>query len=309
MLNERLKRSAKWVYVFLALVFAVSFVVAGVGTGGPALSDLLQNQQNDENNAADTAPESVQDAERAARENPDDPQAWLRLADAHRDSGDTVAAVAAADRAIEVAPDDPDVNETAAEIYSARAAEDQSKANASFERYQIVASSSQLPSYVVPGASNALDPLNAAAQNVSNERLTELLEQAQPFQDAAAASADKAKEALLVVTEARPDDAGLWYDLGVVATTANDTETAIRAFDRFLELVPNDPVADGVRSQLEQLDPSRATTAATAPTGTDTTATGTDTAATGTDTGATGTDTAATDTGATGTEPAATTEP
>jgi cytochrome c-type biogenesis protein CcmH/NrfG len=304
MLNERLKRSAKWVYVFLALVFAVSFVVAGVGTGGPALSDLLQNQQNDENNAADTAPESVQDAERATRENPDDPQAWLRLADAHRDNGDTVNAVTAADKAIELAPKDADVNEAAAEIFSARAAEDQNKANQIFERYQLVASASQVPSYVVPGASNALDPLSAASQNIANERLTSLLEQAQPFQDAAAAAADKAKQALIVVTEARPDDAGMWYQLGVVASTANDTETAIRAFDTFLELVPNDPVADGVRSQLEQLDPSRAATADTAATGTDTSATGTDAAATGTDTAATGTDT-----GATGTEPAATTEP
>ena len=282
MMHERLRKSARWVYLGLALVFAVSFVVAGVGTGGPALSDLIQNQQDDENNTVATSSDSLKDAQAAVDASPDDPQAWLALADAQRGEGDLVKASASADKAISLAKDDPDVNEAAAEIYSARAADNQTKANQIFTRYQAARPATSLPAYVYPGAADVQDPLSLAAQNASQQQLDALLEQAQPFQDAAAAASKQAADALDVVTTAHPDDAGAWFNLGVAASAANDTATAIKAFDMFLELAPGDPLADQVRSELLRLDPSRASTAA----------------GTGTDAGATGTDTAATDTAA-----------
>jgi tetratricopeptide (TPR) repeat protein len=306
MMHERLRKSARWVYLGLALVFAVSFVVAGVGTGGPALSDLIQDQQNDENNTVATSSDSLKDAQAAVDASPDDPKAWLALADAQRGEGDLVKASASADKAISLAKDDPDVNRAAAEIYSARAADNQTKANQIFTRYQELGSTS-LPAYVYPGAADVQDPLSLAAQNASQQQLDALLEQAQPFQDAAAAASKQAADALNVVTTAHPDDAGDWFNLAVAASAANDTATAIKAFDMFLELAPGDPLADQVRTELLRLDPSRASTAAG--TGTDAGATGTDTAAT--DTAAAGTDSAATgtDTGTTSTEPATSTAP
>jgi tetratricopeptide (TPR) repeat protein len=301
MMHERLRKSARWVYLGLALVFAVSFVVAGVGTGGPALSDLIQDQQNDENNTVATSSDSLKDAQAAVTARPNDPQAWLTLADAQQGAGDLVKASESADKAISLAKDDPDVNEAAAEIYSARAADNQTKANAYFTRYQQLGSTA-LPTYVYPGAGDAQDPLSLASQNASQQELDDLLTRAQPFQDAAAAASKKSADALAVVTKARPDDAGAWFNLGVAASAANDTATAIKAFDSFLELAPGDPLADQVRSEVLRLDPSRASTGAT-----DTAATGTDTAATGTDTAAT--DTAATGTDTTATEPATSTAP
>lgn len=311
MMHERLRKSARWVYLGLALVFAVSFVVAGVGTGGPALSDLIQNQQDDENNTVATSSDSLKVAQAAVTAKPDDPSAWLALADAQQGAGDLVKASESADKAVSLAKDDPDVNEAAAQVYSARAADNQTKANLFFTRYQQLASDS-LPPTVYPGGADGQDPLAAAADSASQQKLDDLLTRAQPFQDAAAASSKKAADALAVVTAARPDDAGAWFNLGVAASAANDTATAIKAFDMFLELAPGDPLADQVRSEVLRLDPSRASSAAG--TGTDAGATGTDTggtetAATGTDTGgtesaATGTDTGGTDSAATGTSTA-----
>ena len=45
-LNERMRRNGKWVFLFLAVVFAVTFVFAGVGTSGPSLSDLIGRNSN-----------------------------------------------------------------------------------------------------------------------------------------------------------------------------------------------------------------------------------------------------------------------
>ena len=42
MFFPRLRRQAKWVFVFLALVFAVGFVAFGVGSGSSGISDLLR---------------------------------------------------------------------------------------------------------------------------------------------------------------------------------------------------------------------------------------------------------------------------
>jgi cytochrome c-type biogenesis protein CcmH/NrfG len=300
MMHERLRKSAKWVYLFLAIVFAVSFVVAGVGTGGPALSDLIQqNNGGDQQNSATTTPNSVKEAQQATKDRPQDPKAWLALADAQRSAGNTVEAAKAADTAVKLAPADASVNQTVAEIYAARAAEDQQKANVIFQRYQELSSASDIPSYVTPGSTNALDPFSKAAKNVSNAKLDVLLKQAEPFQTAAAAAFKKSADALTVVTKANPEDAAAWFQLGGVASSAGDTALAIKAYDQFLKLAPGDPIADQVRTQLLQLDPSRASTAsstATGATATDTaaTGTGTDTAATGTDTGATGASTGTT---------------
>ena len=59
MFFPKLRRQAKWVFIFLALSFAVGFVVFGVGSGGGAgLGDLLQGS------SGGTSGPSVSDAQK-----------------------------------------------------------------------------------------------------------------------------------------------------------------------------------------------------------------------------------------------------
>src|SRR5262249_57475496 len=46
MFFPRLRRQAKWVFVFLAFVFAAGFVFFGVGSGSTGLGDLLRGNFN-----------------------------------------------------------------------------------------------------------------------------------------------------------------------------------------------------------------------------------------------------------------------
>jgi hypothetical protein len=46
MFFPKLRAQAKWVFVFLALVFGLGFVLFGVGSGSGGLSDLLQGNFN-----------------------------------------------------------------------------------------------------------------------------------------------------------------------------------------------------------------------------------------------------------------------
>ena len=71
MFFPRLRRHAKWIFVLLALVFGLGFVLFGVGAGGTGLGDLLRD-----NGATGGNGPSVEDARKRTEENPKDAQAF-----------------------------------------------------------------------------------------------------------------------------------------------------------------------------------------------------------------------------------------
>lgn len=58
------------------------------------------------------------------------------------------------------------------------------------------------------------------------------------------------------ITALRPKDAESYYEMATVAISAGDTNTALLAFTRFLELDPQSPDAPAVREWIEQNAPS-----------------------------------------------------
>lgn len=58
------------------------------------------------------------------------------------------------------------------------------------------------------------------------------------------------------ITELRPKDSQAYFDMATVALNAGDTNTALLAFTRYLELEPEAPDADAVRDWIEQNAPS-----------------------------------------------------
>ncbi|HET8742165.1 MAG TPA: hypothetical protein VFM41_06035, partial [Gaiella sp.] len=69
MFFPRLRRHAKWMFVFLALVFGLGFVVFGVGAGGTGIGDIFRDQNS-------SSGQSVSSAQKDADAHPQDPQAW-----------------------------------------------------------------------------------------------------------------------------------------------------------------------------------------------------------------------------------------
>jgi hypothetical protein len=63
----------------------------------------------------------------------------------------------------------------------------------------------------------------------------------------------KAKEEILRVTREHPEHRNAWLNLGVVSIALGDRETAIRAWERYLELDPNGQHAAAIRDELQQL--------------------------------------------------------
>ena len=67
MFFPRLRRHAKWMFVLLALIFGLGFVLFGVGAGGVGVGDIFRG--------SDGTTQSISDAQDETEKNPTDPQA------------------------------------------------------------------------------------------------------------------------------------------------------------------------------------------------------------------------------------------
>src|SRR5581483_9716288 len=101
MFFPRLRRHTKWMFVALAVVFGLGFVIFGVGAGGTGIGDLFRN-----GSGGGSGGPSVKRALERTREHPNDPAAWDELANAYRTEGDTTAAISAQLRYTELRPRD-----------------------------------------------------------------------------------------------------------------------------------------------------------------------------------------------------------
>src|SRR5215213_6130706 len=86
MFFPKLRRQARWMFVFLALVFGLGFVLFGVGSGSGGLSDLLQGNF-DLFGSSDPTKKQAEDARERIAKNPKDAAAYRELATALETQG------------------------------------------------------------------------------------------------------------------------------------------------------------------------------------------------------------------------------
>jgi len=239
MFFPRLRRHAKWMFLFLALVFGLGFVGFGVGAGGIGFGDIIRG-------AGGGAP-SVSDAQQRVLDNPKDPQAFRNLATAEQAAGNTDGAIEAIQGYISLRPKDTDALRELAGLYLA-------KASAAQERAQIYQVRSD---YLAPGGirdtifqigGSPLEP-DPITNAVSTSYERELSAASSEIQTASAQAVDAYRR----ITEARPKDPAVQLELAQAAQSAGDTATVVAAYKAFLRLAPNDPTAPEVRRILKQL--------------------------------------------------------
>jgi tetratricopeptide (TPR) repeat protein len=245
MFFPRLRKQAKWMFVFLALAFAVGFVVFNVGSGGggTGIGDLLLEQQG----AGSGAP-SAKEAREKIEKNPNNIQAYRDLATALESEGDTPGAIAALEEYTGRRPKDVDAKRELAGLYLSRADRLSDEAQAA----QVEASAALAGTVFAPpnttqlGQALGQDPISEAVQSRVNERLNDVYSRMQTeYRLALSVYAD--------IARLRPRDSTIQFELAQAAEAANDTEAAIAAYERFLVLTPDDPSAAAVRDRIKQL--------------------------------------------------------
>jgi cytochrome c-type biogenesis protein CcmH/NrfG len=248
----RLRTHAKWVFLALALVFALGFVFFGVGSGSTGISDALQNFFSS-NSAGGT---SISSLKNKADKHPQDPTAWRNLATAYEQKQDTSNAVTALERYTALRPHDQNALGELASQYTTLAqnyandytnAQNEAALNAPSTLFQPAASTPFGKAFQDPTALQ--DPIDNAAQTAAsakeNTAYTGFL-----------SAQKKAETAFQKLAKLNPTDASTQLQLGAAAQASNDTKTAIAAYKKFLKLAPHDSQAASVRQRLKQLSPS-----------------------------------------------------
>jgi len=241
MFFPRLRRHAKWMFLFLAIVFALGFVGFGVGAGGVGFGDIIRNA------AGGSGTPSVSDAEKRVLDNPKDAQAFKDLSTAQQAAGNTDGAIEALQSYTQLRPKNTDALRELAALYL-------QQASAAQERAQILEARS---AYLAPGTIRDTifqiggsplqpDPITNA---LSTTYTTKISTANSEIQTASAQAVEQYRR----IAAIQPKDPSVQLELASAATSANDVATTIAAYKAFLKLAPDDPTAPEVRRILKQI--------------------------------------------------------
>ena len=254
MFFPKLRRQAKWMFVFLALVFGLGFVLFGVGSGSGGLSDLLQGNF-DLLGSSDPSKQDADEARDRIAKNPKDAAAYRQLATATQTQGKPDEAIAALKQYLTLRPKDTEGTAELAALYLQQAERARDRGNAiqaaggaslSSTLFGLDPSSDLGKAFTRTAGSGGFDPINKAVQVDVNAR-------ANVEYDAMQASYDDALAAYESIADQTPRDPNSWSQLAQAAEAAGNVPKAIEAYEQFLKLAPDDPLAPGVKERLQQL--------------------------------------------------------
>ncbi len=249
MFFPRLRRQAKWMFIFLAVVFAVGFVGFGVGSGSTGIGDLLHGNFS----FFGTRHGSVSSHEKQARlqiaARPNDPKGYRDLATALEARGKDDEAIAPLERYTQLRPKDADALRELAGLYLHQA--DNFRTAASIAQQ----SGGNVPASPIfnPSATSRLgqalgqDPIQSAVGQQVNGAVNDNVVK---LRTAEGKAIDTYKRLVAI----NPSDPTIQFELAQTAEQTGDYATAVAAYKRFIKLSPDDPTVPAVKQRIKQLE-------------------------------------------------------
>jgi tetratricopeptide (TPR) repeat protein len=243
MFFPRLRRQAKWMFVFLALVFGLGYVIFNVGgtIPGTGLGDILQGAGSGSGRA------DVGDAQDKVRDNPNDAAAKLALADALTQNDRSDEAIPVLEQYLDQKPKDADVVSRLAGLYMAEGARHQQDAAVAQAEVQAANPGQQFaPSEGILAQLRTQGEATKALSADANERLSNASGEA-------AVAFQQARDLYKRQAELTPDDSSVQFSLASASEQAGDYDTAIQAYRQFIKLAPDDPNVPAIKRQIQLL--------------------------------------------------------
>ncbi len=249
MFFPKLRQRAKWMFVFLALVFGLGYVIFNVGgtVSGVGLGDVLQNI------GQEAGGPSEGEARDDIKDNPNDPQGYYDLAQALQRDGKGDEAVQPLERYIQFRPKDRNALNQLAGLYLTQARNAQEEGSlAQFELTQLTGSD-----VFVPGQTSQFGQqfgsgkiTEVEAQKLNQQLSDNYVKAQQAYQNATKTY----KKLIVAIPDAEEaDQPSLFLQLAFAAQSANDLKEAINAYKRYLKVAPDSPNEPQVREQIKQL--------------------------------------------------------
>src|SRR5436305_12893155 len=217
MFFPRLRRQAKWMFVFLAFVFAAGFVFFGVGSGS-GIGDLLRGNFNIFSSGSSTS-SSVSGALKRTQKHPNDPAAWSALATAYQTDGKLGKANTALVHVLALSPNNIDALQRVAGYYENQATQKDNEA-------QSIAAQAPLTLASVSGVSAS----SQIGQLLSQDQVTQqLTTKANALASEAQSLIQKDEQLYKRLAKLQPDDINTQYHYAQLADFLGDTKAAITA--------------------------------------------------------------------------------
>lgn len=244
MVFTRLRKQAKWVFVLLAVVFASSFVLFGVGTGFGGLQDLLTRS-----GGGSSGGPSISKLEDRIRVNPKDAPAYLALAQALQNQNRVDEAMPPLEHYVKLRPRDQNALGTLGALYLDRLQRLQQDYSAAqfTSQGETFGQTVQPPLRVGRGQSLPPDPITQAQTAATDQVINTLTTELQ-------AISRKATSTYGRLAALSPNDPAVQLQWAQTAETEGDSKTAVRGYKRFLKLAPDDPSAGLVKQRVKQLE-------------------------------------------------------
>jgi cytochrome c-type biogenesis protein CcmH/NrfG len=240
----RLRRQAKWVYVLLAVLFAITFAFLGVGSGTNGLDQLFQGL-----NIFHHGGNSVSSAQKYIQDHPSDPKGFRDLATAYETKGDTSNAIGALQQYTNLRP-------KAAAVWSELAGLQATQAQTTIQQYRDAYTNRQLlapsQSFLPTGKLGQALGTNKAEQVASKQADATL----QAVQSRAQVALSSTVDSYDKVTKLTPKDSNAWFQLAQAAQQAGNYTVAVKAYKRYLVLNPSSTSKSQIEQLIKQLSPA-----------------------------------------------------
>jgi tetratricopeptide (TPR) repeat protein len=236
----RLRGHAKWAFVFLALVFAVGFVVLGVGSGtNSGLSDVFNSIFG-----GSSGPSITKLQDKVAK-NPKDAASLLQLGQALAGKQRLDEAIVAYERYVGLRPKSVQGLSALAALYEQKAQVDA----AIVQDAQSQAQAASPDSLLGPGLGGGQNSISSATSTAAQQQFQTALSR---YQQTLQALLNVYKE----LARLQPDEPSALLKVAETTGLAGDIRGSIAEYKRFLERFPNDPLAPDVRKQVKDLQKS-----------------------------------------------------
>jgi tetratricopeptide (TPR) repeat protein len=247
------------VFILMVAIFALSFIIGGVGTGNQAsLSDIFGNGSANGSGTTTAQPESITKLKQTVKTQPKNAQAWSDLADAYASATLPSDEASAWQHYVALKP----ANLNGLQRLALAQAQVATNYSNQAQSYQQAASSSSPgnDSTFSGGTLGSLsqDPVSQAQAASDSEQQTAALTKAGTFATRATSWWKKSSDTygkIVVLPAFKTNDlaATVWLNYGSAAQSANDTKSAIKAYTAFLKIAPDDTNAPQVKTILKQL--------------------------------------------------------
>jgi hypothetical protein len=245
-----MRRKTKWVFAFLAVVFGLTFVFLGVGSGGSALTDILNG--NIHLFGSGGGP-SIQSLENNVAKHPTDPAVRLKLADALKTKSDSdtsqiVPAIAAYKAYLKLKPGDENALQTLGALYGSQVTNIRNEIQSpptpplsvvnSFSPISTNTTLGTALSSILPTALSATSLQQGETVQLDKQLVGAIKKHVGIYQQLAAKTPNDSSAALEPAAIAKQDQA-LGY--------------AVQIYQQFLKKFPGDPLVPDVKSQIKSL--------------------------------------------------------